>query len=200
MPASLLMQFSGCNNLEGSISLSLRQEHAPLVSTTIDWISRDDHSWVMEGVSSFGATLFRIAYDASDRSFKSSGQIADRLDLNVHESGYLIVNGFRVAIRPEELPCLLKMRWPQSWLVDIQMIQPGEMSEGWGFYVLQDDRSILLAFDRPYEPYSPAKVKLQWQSFAGLIRYSLEASRKKSELLISGYNDYEVYIKDLEWP
>jgi len=198
IPRVLLGHFSSCSNLDGGVLLVLRKAGKSVVAVNIDFISESTQSWVLEGVDAFGSTLFRLEYDALTKRFDTRGAISGLMDLTTDENGHLVVDGFQIGISPEEIPCLLKMRWPKSWLSGLEQLldQPGK--DDWDYLNAGGDRTLFLRFDKPYRPFSSSRLEIRWASFAGLISHSIFADRGNRELTLSGYKDYEVYLKDID--
>ena len=198
LPIVLSEQFSSCSNIDGGVLLLVRKAGASVVAMNIDWLSESTNSWALEGGDAFGSTLFRLEYDAPAKRFDLKGLLSGLLDLTVHENGHLVVDGFEIGIRPEEIPCLLKMRWPQGWLSGMEKVLDKRGQDDWDYLSAKDNRTLFLGFDKPYQTISSSRLEIRWASFAGLISHSIFADKTNRELTLRGYKDYEIYLKDID--
>lgn len=198
VPQSLVRHFSFCSNLDGGVLMVISKAGKSIMAVNMDWLSKSDNSWVLEGGDAFGSTLFRLEYDAIAKTFTTTGLLSGRLDLKTHENGHLVVDGFELGLRPEEIPCLLNVQWPKKWLSNIEQVLSNGEKESWDYLLVEDSRTLLFDFDKPYEQASASRLELMWSGFAGLVNHRLFATKGDLDLTLRGYKDYEIYLKETD--
>ena len=108
--------FKDCIISEGSHRLELREDKEYIAGVDLDWISRKK-GWILEGYNQLGQTIGRLSYDEGAKLFYIRGQLQDRIpELKISESGYMLVDGHEIGIKPREVSCLLDSSLPSAWL------------------------------------------------------------------------------------
>lgn len=190
LPIKLKKQFVDCSLSDGEVRIAISKLQKPIISFPLEWVSDSNSNWAAEYTSSFGNTIFEIAYDSAEGRLKMSGLNTDSLDISLDENGYILIDGYTMPIRAKELPCFLANGWPKEWLQHLQSVKRNgdflEMKMHW------DEREGHLQFQAKYPDNSCLTMVTSY--FWGLVNRKVRVCRYVSQMVFEIQNGYQLRI------
>ncbi|MCB9229032.1 MAG: hypothetical protein H6618_05415 [Deltaproteobacteria bacterium] len=184
--------FASCSPADGALNIRWYQKDRLLFRAYAEWLSEHKNSWQFQLTDPLGRSLLDLGWNG--RSLESATAVPGQLpDLELSESGFLVVNGFVSGLRADELGCLLRGVFPLTWLG-----QPlhQENSGGKMRYVIPGEERRLVFFgEDPGTEGSETSgfcVSIVRESFWGLfshqITWCIAAGKDSGSLIAPGHN------------
>lgn len=201
LPITVQEFFDACMAGDGMSSLQVRGPDIDISSLELEWIGKANREWRWEITNPLGQSMLMASYQQEKQSITMGGQAASRVPpLTVGTDGFLRVDGHFVGVRPDEMSCFLRMKFPQAWLETAYS------------YTEVDARSLILAGDRERRisidiEHIQSVLKrrgcasVRWSKMLGLVRSEIKFCIKPGKLptmTVTGLDDWQLNLKKIE--
>jgi hypothetical protein len=124
LPVIIQPLFQLCMPGDGATTLKAFQSGNLLGSAETEWIAKADGSWDIEVSNVVGQVMLTL--HRSGNEIEATGPLAPKLPrIQVDAAGFLSMGGHRVAIKADEVPCMLAFSFPRGWLPDAVSVDAG---------------------------------------------------------------------------
>lgn len=185
LPKQLLNQFAACEGQDGEIDVMVKDLDKTLANFSLEWVSYQNRNWVAEHSSSFGNTIFSVLYDDEKKQLKAKGLGLEKKKLSVDADGFLLASGYRLPILAEEVPCFFSLKWPKSWLKQVQLVSKSRGSLQ--LYFKWVHREAVMTYQR-----GRSCLETDIPYFLGILNKKLTICLEKSDLTMSGLDRYQL--------
>ncbi len=159
VPKAAFPYFGRCNPTDGAASVQIFRSGDLLGSAEVNWVARDVDVWELEVTDPLGATILAAKHQAA--IIRTRGAIASRTPLiQVGSGNKVIVGGDFVGVKADEVPCILKARFPQSWLANVINVEAA--SDAQVLHIDDGSRSIT-AHIPVADGDTPVCAKVSWR-------------------------------------
>ena len=197
LPAGLSDYFHSCSQGDGSVHMRLRKESEYLGDVNLEWFAADKKPFVYQVYEPLGRTVLSLQYDKGRKHVVVSGSWSSALPpLSVDEDGFILMDKKRIGLKYEEVPCLLRFKFPAIWLTKVTRSFADH--EGVKLDIRENLRTAKLILKPSNLNKSlTACAHIEWNAYWGFVtsRYDLcydYGSRNKA--VLTGLNGYS-----LEW-
>ena len=182
LPQPLKGYFGACFPSDGEVSLRWYKNKSLLLDTRSDWVSSDG-GWRLQLTDLVGRMLLDAGWDR--RRLRISGAVREGFpEISVGDTGFLELKGHITGLKAQEIPCLLRGKFPVSWLA--QPYKTTGSAAKARYLIREQERRISLT---EFDPDNPQKqsvcATLTWKNLWGLKSSSLLWCVEKNGL--SGY-------------
>ena len=187
---SFLSFFDTCYPSEGGRRIMWLKEEAPLAEGRLDWIASHKISWQTQLSDPFGMILLDLKWSKTPPAFRQEGKLMKKIpELAVNKEGFWQANDVMVGLKAEEIPCLLKGKFPISWRDMIY--EKSEDKNTSTFYISEASRKIDISFQRASKgSKNTACALFQWNQFLGIktgkINWCITRFHEQSRLDMPG--------------
>ncbi len=190
LQASLSPQFSKCGSSDGLLFVRIFKDGDLQASGELEWVAGSASNWKMDLVTPMGQTLVRVSRRQNQVS--SIGSLKAQIPpIKVLENGFLEVDGNLLAIRPDEIPCLLDNKLPRSWVPDLYKATNNSSEQTLLF--ADEVRTIKLTFDTgENSAEKPRCALISWSHYWGLVNSELRWCQQKEETSLEGVGDLKM--------
>lgn len=201
LPITVQEFFDACMAGDGLSSLRIRGPDVDISSLEVEWIGKENRDWSWDITNPLGQSMLTAAYSKEKQSITMGGQAASRVPpLAVGKDGFLRVDGHFVGIRPEELSCFLRMKFPQAWL-DIAYSYE-EMNARSVILAADKERRITVEVDNIQSVLKRRGcAAVHWSHMLGIVRSEIKFCVKPGRLpslSVTGLDDWHLNLTKIE--
>ncbi len=202
IPTHLRVFFSSCVG-DGALISKLSKDGEVFLQAETEWIVGDEQVVTLGFLDPVGREQKRIVL-----SKKSDSKGAEKEMISVNEKDWLSFYGHEIRLKPLELACLFKGKFPQGWLSRLSRVNNEQKS----LFSLSDGaRLILVDFSEflMYQKTKPVpsdsrhhsgqiiKASVGWGGFLGLFKKELKLlMRYQNSLFLEGSLEISDYMID----
>ncbi len=201
LPITVQDFFDACMVGDGLASLQVRGSDTEISSLEIEWVGKDNRDWKWEITNPLGQTMLTGSYNSAEQKITTSGQAVELVPpLAVGKDGFLRVDGHFVGIRPEEMSCFLRMKFPQHWL-----------DRAFAYEEIEN-RAIILAADKERRidievEHIQSVLKrrgcanVRWSNLLGIVRSQIKfciKPGKQPSMTVTGFDDWHLGLTKIE--
>ena len=167
LPKHYLNFFDTCYPSEGGGRVQWFKDKAPVAEARLDWLADNKKIWQTQLSDPFGMILLDLKWAQYPPSFSQSGKFKARLpQIKVNKEGFWEANGVMLGLKAEEIPCILKGKFPRSWR---DMVYKKERNQSKNIlYISEQSRKIYITFKEPKGKLTEACALFQWNQFLGI--------------------------------
>lgn len=167
IPISIQPYFSGC---AGDGSALWRIELDDQGAAEVEWVLESPKKWEFRALDPVGRMKLQVRKEYHE--FIAAGPLAAALpDLHVGEDGFLVIDQHWVAIRGDELACILKRKFPQLWMSEIFRLD--STNDQYEVHISEKERKIQIKINRD-SSNEQVCAKFSWRLYLGLMGRALE--------------------------
>lgn len=201
LPITVQDFFDACMAGDGLASLQIRGPEIEMSSLEVEWVGKENRDWKWEVTNPLGQTMLTSSYDSAAQKIIMGGQAVEHVPpLSIGKDGFIRVDGHFVGIRPEEMSCFLRMKFPQHWLERAYAYQEVETS---GIILAADEeRRIRIEVDHIQSVLKRRGcATVHWSNFLGMVRSQIKfciKPGKKPSLSVTGLDDWQLGLTKIE--
>ena len=192
IPAQMSSSFSSCSGIDGALNMEVHSAKNFLGSMDVEWVAKDG-GWRLELVDRLGSAALRLDYKNQEKFIRQIGPLAGRIpEISVDDDLWLRVDGHKVALKIDELPCLLSFTMPYEWLLKFRNVQT--FRDGYAYHFREDGRHVDVKFDlRSTGQFQAFCSRVSWPVYWGISQRNIVVCvDKENERLrsrVTGIND-----------
>lgn len=199
IPNQVRKHFGRCSPSEGSALFSETNYFNRSSQIALDWVNPDGNSWRLQITDPFGRILSDVIYSKGDLKLEQSKDWMPKVYLAA--SGELMIEGYASGFKGAELPCLLRQKFPRTWLNSLIAVKKSARSATMNFEFDDFDLELILESRNVAGGYKNFCLKIKRSLWFGLsqakISWCFEQKSKVNQVILpSGKSMYWKILDD----